>query len=44
MRYYRYLLALMSEDEGIAVKALAQLQVQLSEVRALIEALHPAGE
>lgn len=38
------LLALMSEDEGIAVKALAQLQVQPSEVRAQIETLHPEGE
>jgi excisionase family DNA binding protein len=38
------LLAIMSEDEGIAVKALAQLQVQPGEVRAQIETLHPAGE
>jgi excisionase family DNA binding protein len=38
------LLAIMSEDEGIAVKALAQLQVQPSEVRAQIETLHPTGE
>jgi len=38
------LLAIMSEGEGIAVKALAQLQVQPSEVRAQIETLHPAGE
>ncbi len=38
------LLAIISEGEGIAVKALAQLQVQSSEVRAQIETLHPAGE
>src|SRR6266566_3085567 len=38
------LLALMSEDEGIAIKALAQSGMQLSEVRAQIETLHPAGE
>jgi len=38
------LLAIMSEGEGIAVKALAQFQVQPSEVRAQIETLHPAGE
>ena len=38
------LLAIMSDGEGIAVKALAQLQVQPSEVRAQIETLHPAGE
>jgi len=38
------LLALMSEEEGITVKALAQLHVQPSEVRAQIETLHPAGE
>src|SRR5260370_22987813 len=38
------LLAIMSEGEGIAVKALAQLQLQPSEVRAQIETLHPAGE
>jgi excisionase family DNA binding protein len=38
------LLAIMSEGEGIAVKALAQLQMQPSEVRAQIETLHPAGE
>ncbi len=38
------LLAIMSGDEGIAVKALAQFQVQPSEVRAQIETLHPAGE
>jgi excisionase family DNA binding protein len=36
------LLAIMSEGEGIAVKALAQLQVQPGEVRAQIETLHPA--
>jgi ATP-dependent Clp protease ATP-binding subunit ClpC len=33
----------MSEDEGIEVKALAEFQVQPSEVRAQIETLHPAG-
>ena len=38
------LLAIMSEGEGIAVKALAQLQVQPGEVRAQVETLHPAGE
>ena len=38
------LLAIMSEGEGVAVKALAQLQVQPGEVRAQIETLHPAGE
>jgi len=38
------LLALMSGGEGITVKALAQLQVQPSEVRAQIESFHPAGE
>jgi len=38
------LLAIMSEGEGIAVKALAELQVQSGEVRAQIETLHPAGE
>jgi excisionase family DNA binding protein len=38
------LLAIMGEDEGIAVKALAQLQVQPSEVRAQIETLHPTGK
>jgi ATP-dependent Clp protease ATP-binding subunit ClpC len=37
-------LALLSADEGIAVKALAQLHVQPSEVRAQIETLHPARE
>src|SRR2546425_11142877 len=35
------LLALMSEDEGIAAKALAQLQVQENEIRKQIEILHP---
>ena len=35
------LLALMSEDEGIAAKALAQLQVQENEIRKQIETLHP---
>ena len=35
------LLALMSEGEGIAVKALAQLQVQENEIRQQIETLHP---
>jgi ATP-dependent Clp protease ATP-binding subunit ClpC len=35
------LLALMSEGEGIAVKALAQLQVQENEIRKQIEILHP---
>lgn len=38
------LLAIMREDEGIAVKALARLQVQPGEVRRQIEILHPAGE
>lgn len=38
------LLAIMSEGEGIAVKALAQLQVQEDEIRKQIETLHPAGE
>jgi excisionase family DNA binding protein len=38
------LLAIMSEGEGIAVKALAQLLVQPGEVRAQIETLHPVGE
>src|SRR5229473_4836119 len=38
------LLAIMSEGEGIAVKALAQLQVQPGEVRAQVETLHPASE
>jgi excisionase family DNA binding protein len=35
------LLALMSEEEGIATKALAQLQVQEHEIRKQIEILHP---
>jgi len=35
------LLALLSEDEGIAVKALAQLQVQENDIRKRIETLHP---
>src|SRR5947209_8723641 len=38
------LLAIISEDEGIAVEALARLQVQASEVRTQIETLHPQGE
>jgi excisionase family DNA binding protein len=38
------LLAIMSEDAGIAVEALAQLQVQPSEVREQIETLRPTGE
>lgn len=38
------LLAIMSEGEGIAAKVLTQLQVQESEVRPMIEKLHPAGE
>ena len=38
------LLAILSEGEGIAVKALTQLQLQPGEVRAQIETLHPAGE
>jgi ATP-dependent Clp protease ATP-binding subunit ClpC len=38
------LLAIMSEGGGIAARALNQLQVQPSEVRAQIEMLHPAGE
>jgi ATP-dependent Clp protease ATP-binding subunit ClpC len=38
------LLAIMSEWEGVGARALAQLQVQPSEVRAQIETLHPAGE
>jgi ATP-dependent Clp protease ATP-binding subunit ClpC len=38
------LLALMSEREGIGARALSQLQVQASEVRTQIEALHPVGE
>jgi len=35
------LLALMSESEGIAAKALASLQVQEHEIRKQIETLHP---
>ena len=38
------LLAIMSEGEGIAAKALVQLQVQEDEIRKQIETLHPAGE
>jgi excisionase family DNA binding protein len=38
------LLAIMSEGEGIAAKALDQLHVQQDEVRKQIEALHPAEE
>lgn len=38
------LLAIMSEGEGSAVKALAQLQVQEDEIRKQIEKVHPAGE
>jgi excisionase family DNA binding protein len=38
------LLAIMSEGEGVAARALNQLQVQPGEVRAQIEMLHPAGE
>ncbi len=38
------LLAIMSEGEGIAFKALVQLQVQEDEIRKQIESLHPAGE
>jgi excisionase family DNA binding protein len=38
------LLAIMSEGEGIAAKVLTQLQVQESEVRHLVETLHPAEE
>ncbi len=38
------LLAIMSEGEGVAARALNELQVQPSQVRAQIEALHPAGE
>lgn len=37
------LLALLSEDEGIASRALRQLKVQESRVREQVEALHPAG-
>ena len=35
------LLAIMSEGEGIAVKALASLHVQEKEIRKHIEILHP---
>jgi excisionase family DNA binding protein len=35
------LLAIMSEDEGIAAKALVQLHVQEDEIRQHIETLHP---
>ena len=38
------LLAIMSEGEGVAARALNRLQVQPGEVRAQIETLHPAGE
>ena len=38
------LLAIMSEGEGIAVKALAQFQVQEDEIRKQIETAHPVGE
>ena len=38
------LLAIMSEGEGVAARALNQLQVQPGEVRAQIEMLLPAGE
>jgi excisionase family DNA binding protein len=38
------LLAIMSEGEGIAFKALVQLQVQEDEIRKQIETLHPVGE
>ncbi len=38
------LLALMDEGEGIAAKALTQLQVQQTEVREQIEALHPTED
>jgi len=38
------LLAIMSEGEGVAARALNQLQVQPGEVRVQIETLHPAGE
>jgi excisionase family DNA binding protein len=38
------LLAIMSEGEGIAFKALLQLQVQEDEIRKQIETLHPAEE
>jgi excisionase family DNA binding protein len=38
------LLAIMSEWEGVGARALGQLQVQPSDVRAQIETLHPEGE
>src|SRR5260370_7581897 len=38
------LLAIMSEGEGVAARALNQLQVQPGEVRVQIETLHPAGD
>ncbi len=38
------LLAIMSEGEGVAARALAQLQVQPGAVRAQIATAHPAGE
>jgi len=38
------LLAIMSKGEGVAARALNQLQVQPGEVRVRIETLHPAGE
>ena len=38
------LLAIMNEGEGIAVKALAQLQMQEDKIRKQIETMHPAGE
>lgn len=38
------LLAIMSEDEGIAFKVLTRLEVKPGEVREQIETLHPAAE
>jgi ATP-dependent Clp protease ATP-binding subunit ClpC len=38
------LLAIMCKGEGVAARALNQLQVQPGEVRVRIETLHPAGE
>lgn len=38
------LLAIMSEGDGIAARALDLLQVQPGEVRVAIETLHPAGK
>ena len=38
------LLAIISEGEGIAAKALDQLHVQQEEVRKQVEELHPTGE